>query len=60
MTLKLMKVDGIGIQRVSRCTTLHADWMTSIWSTGITRETIDGEQFTTIEDMDSLWKVDCP
>jgi len=56
MTLKLTKVDG----RNPEGEPLHytACGLDDVYLVnGFTRETIDGEQFTTIEDMDSLWKA---
>lgn len=55
MTLQLMKIDG----RNPEGEPLHykACGLDDVYLVnGFTRETIDGEQFTTIEDMDNLWK----
>ncbi len=56
MTLQLMKIDG----RDPEGEPLHytACGLDDVYLVnGFTRETVDGEQFTTIEDMDSLWKA---
>src|ERR1700730_4905684 len=56
MTLQLRKVDG----RNPEGEPLHytACGLDDVYLVnGFTRETIDGEQFTAIEDMDSLWKA---
>lgn len=56
MTLQLRKIDG----RDPDSEPLHytACGLDDIYLVnGFTRETIDGEQYTTIEDMDNLWKA---
>jgi DNA-binding transcriptional regulator YiaG len=56
MTLQLMKIDGKNPEGEP----LHytACGLDDVYLVnGFTRETVDGEQFTTIEDMDSLWKA---
>lgn len=56
MTLQLRKIDG----RNPEGEPLHytACGLDDVYLVnGFTRETIDGEQFTIIEDMDSLWKA---
>lgn len=56
MTLQLMKIDGKNPEGEP----LHytACGLDDVYLVnGFTRETIDGEQFTTIEDMDTLWKA---
>jgi len=56
MTLKLMKIDG----RNPAGEPLHytACGLDDVYLiNGFTRETIDGEQYTTVEDMDNLWKA---
>jgi DNA-binding transcriptional regulator YiaG len=58
MTLQLMKIDG----RNPEGEPLHytACGLDDVYLVnGFTRETIDGEQYTTIEDMDNLWKAIC-
>src|SRR5712672_2121928 len=56
MTLQLMKIDG----RNPEGEPLHytACGLDDVYLVnGFTRETRDGEQYTTIEDMDNLWKA---
>ena len=56
MTLQLTKIDGKNPEGEP----LHytACGLDDVYLVnGFSRETIDGEQFTTIEDMDSLWKA---
>jgi DNA-binding transcriptional regulator YiaG len=56
MTLQLTKIDG----RNPDGEPLHytACGLDDVYLVnGFTRETVEGEQFTTIEDMDSLWKA---
>jgi len=56
MTLQLRKIDG----RNPDGEPLHytACGLDDVYLVnGFTRETVDGEQFTTIEDMDGLWKA---
>jgi DNA-binding transcriptional regulator YiaG len=56
MTLQLMKIDGKNPEGEP----LHytACGLDDVYLVnGFTRETIDGEQFTTIENMDILWKA---
>jgi DNA-binding transcriptional regulator YiaG len=56
MTLQLMKIDGRNPEgEPLRYTACGLDDVYLV--NGFTRETVDGEQFTTIEDMDSLWKA---
>jgi hypothetical protein len=56
MTLKLMKRDGINPEGEPLPYT--ACGLNDVYLVnGFTRETIDGEQFTTIENMEVLWKA---